>query len=325
MIPLESFIPKDMHRFLIKSNPLRHDNTQITKIKSLYSKVIRNKMDILLNQGYFIDDKSSSVPVELTKKLLANIENQLINTSNNIWFRFIRLFNNVSSPHLRHSIPLKMTPELFKVLQYICSKNKSLSSFLKELVSLNGVLVELSAIVSLPGAKSQNTHFDLPYVSGSLLPISNLPKLCSIFVALQGITEEMGPTNVFPNTHSYEFHSSVIKKTVTYSCDGTLEEDDSRYASTISNINIQESLRSNTEDIIPIEPFKICCSEGLIYALDSRVAHFGGENMSSVPRYVLCFAFQRPNESDRVDYATGFTYHCHSSVVNRRYRLSDFF
>ena len=58
-------------------------------------------------------------------------------------------------------------------------------------------LVELGAIVSLPGAACQQPHSDIAAEADCLL--------LTCFVALQDVDEAMGPTRIWPGTHTQAF------------------------------------------------------------------------------------------------------------------------
>ena len=67
-------------------------------------------------------------------------------------------------------------------------------------------LVELGVITSHPGAKHQTIHSDVEFANTSR-------RIYTTFVALQTITPEMGPTEVWPGTHS-EYFCSFYKPTM---------------------------------------------------------------------------------------------------------------
>jgi hypothetical protein len=67
-------------------------------------------------------------------------------------------------------------------------------------VTSDAVMTELGAIVSEPGAASQDIHTDIPWSD---------TRLYTTFVALQDVSEEMGPTIIYPQTHTHEFHAKA--------------------------------------------------------------------------------------------------------------------
>ena len=73
--------------------------------------------------------------------------------------------------------------------------------------------MELSAIVSLPGAGRQHTHSDIPHAAGVARvagsgSTAGLPRLASCFTALHEVCSDMGPTCILPGSHSAAFHEA---------------------------------------------------------------------------------------------------------------------
>ncbi|CAE7191998.1 unnamed protein product [Symbiodinium microadriaticum] len=71
----------------------------------------------------------------------------------------------------------------------------ALGSLLNGTVEAEGALVELSCLITDPGAPRQNVHVDTGGWKTACAP------LLTVFIALQDISEEMGPTILFPGTH----------------------------------------------------------------------------------------------------------------------------
>ena len=101
--------------------------------------------------------------------------------------------------------------------------------------------------------------------------------LCSIFVALQDVHWQHGPTIVLPETHTLDFHESikVTLQEVTYSADGSLEHVD-EVREELDKEDPRPPPRTFSED--DIRSAAICCDAGSIYAMDSRAMHCGGAN-----------------------------------------------
>lgn len=58
---------------------------------------------------------------------------------------------------------------------------------------------------------------------------------------------------------------------------------------------------------------------GDVLLFNTMIFHYGGANVSQLPRALLSFSFQRGNNGENglpttTDPIDGFTYHCHSSV-----------
>ena len=75
----------------------------------------------------------------------------------------------------------------------------SLGQVLEHVVTRNGRLVDLSCMISDPDCEYQPLHSD-----------TSLERVkFTVFVALQDVTTEMGPTYLCPATHNYEHHSAL--------------------------------------------------------------------------------------------------------------------
>ena len=235
-------------------------------------------------------------------------------------YKFRRLFNGINSPTFRHSFPVDLSPEIHDVVTSVVSNHKE---FFQELAGQDGILVELSVLLTFPGASEQTIHSDIPYGSLNDDPITGAPGLASVFVALQEITKDMGPTLILAKTHLPEFHKTIVPTTQeTYNAEGELEiihldqgnEDDGDDDSVVHNTqgNVQFTLEE-------VQNSAILCNAGESYIMDSRCAHLGGANTSSKERAVLCFAFQRKHDEK----ASGFTYHINSDLEGK-WQVKDF-
>lgn len=70
---------------------------------------------------------------------------------------------------------------------------------LAAVVGDDAALVQLSVVASDPGAPAQRVHCDTAFSPG--------PPLYTFLVALQDVSEGMGPTSVWPGTHAAAFHA----------------------------------------------------------------------------------------------------------------------
>jgi ectoine hydroxylase-related dioxygenase (phytanoyl-CoA dioxygenase family) len=281
-----------------------------------------------------------TVPDHLIKPLLTFVNEEFNQQRDSVDYKLLRLSNNIYSSKLRYSIPLSWSDEVDKVLRYICS-DQIYGELMEGLVGQDGELVELSALISLPGSEAQSDHTDLSYSEGTARRgnesdwSSNtagagslyVPLLCSTFVALQDVSSDMGPTKIFPRSHTYEFHSQIEKKSYTYSPDGHMELDQDLFYETCDATNIIKNNTSNVglagikeDDFVSMD-----VSSGSVYMIDSRVVHSGTANTSAKPRVLLCFAFQRQDkELGKARRALGFTYHLSEAVSRQKLTLRRF-
>jgi ectoine hydroxylase-related dioxygenase (phytanoyl-CoA dioxygenase family) len=203
-----------------------------------------------------------------------------------------------------------MSLEIHQVLKHVIGQH---STVFLHLAGNDGVLVELSVLLTLPGAAEQKIHSDIAH--GELLddPITSAPGLASVFVALQDVTLDMGPTHVIPYTHTKEYHINIFNAKEAIE---TKEE---------CGIDSTPPLAySPSGDVMftaaQVLDGALLCSQGDSYVMDSRCAHLGGANKSNSSRAMLCFAFQRKQDNQKVP---GFTYHIEDELVDQ-YTVQDF-
>mmetsp|Transcript_31391 Transcript_31391/g.56209 ORF Transcript_31391/g.56209 Transcript_31391/m.56209 type:complete len:240 (-) Transcript_31391:86-805(-) len=229
------------------------------------------------------------------------------------WYRLWRRFNSVATPEHRHSMALPITPTLTASLTDAIGPVRPL---LDALLLSTATLVELSLLVSLPGATNQEVHSDTPHAEDNDL-------IVSAFLALSPVTLPHGPTCLFPGTHTPAFHRSIPKTTTQanyYAADGTPE---------LPTASVEEHpLRSDGgRDAVtwPVDDARQALLDaGDLLIFDTRVFHYGSANVSGEERPLVYFSFQRPQEGrPAVTPIEGFTYHCHSSVRGQ-YVLRDF-
>lgn len=83
---------------------------------------------------------------------------------------------------------------LADALQELFGEDGTLRHLYENLVTLEGEFYELAAVVTNPGSNRQIVHPDLPYQAKAPLYV--------IFLALQDVTEKMGPTSFLLRTHT---------------------------------------------------------------------------------------------------------------------------
>ena len=231
-----------------------------------------------------------------------------------------RFFDTVNNPAHRHSFPVPMTPAVRELLADCLHGSPAKRALFNAMVGPSGTLVELSALVTLPGAHMQNLHSDIPY---NALPLEEPCGLASVFVALQDIPRELGPTIVLPGTHQHDFHKTVVTAQETYNAEGEVETVvvGGAGGGITNDSGGKRSVETPTFSEEEVYDGAVLCVAGDIFIMDSRTVHAGGANDAErgAPRAVLCLAFQR----DPSIKARGFTYHIHPDVKGR-YTLADF-
>lgn len=136
------------------------------------------------------------------------------------------------------------------------------------LVSTKGEFYELAGIITNPGSNRQMIHPDLPFQKDAPLYV--------IFLALQDVTEAMGPTSFLLKSHT--------EKTINIFDSGDMEAKD-------------EQLRKAN-----------CClatlGAGDAVVFDARILHCGGANdlEAGATRVMLNFSFRNPKVQGDIGY-----------------------
>ena len=254
------------------------------------------------SDGFVLVRRSPCTRVESLSSLRTNILKDFVQEQQSWKYQLWRKFNLVSTAEKRHSVPLRLTPALREAM------NDSLDPvrpFLDAELSPLASLVELSALISLPGALDQTVHSDTPHIMANDTIITG-------FLALSPVTLLHGPTCLFPGTHTKEFHGSIPTTPYAnfYSADGSLDNE-------VLPFEERLPLKDFVADEQPC--VHAVMEAGDILLFDTRLLHYGSANNSSEPRPLVSFSFQGPPG----DFINGFTYHCHRSV-RRKWQLQDF-
>mmetsp|Transcript_29490 Transcript_29490/g.83182 ORF Transcript_29490/g.83182 Transcript_29490/m.83182 type:complete len:282 (-) Transcript_29490:296-1141(-) len=255
------------------------------------------------SDGFVLVRRAAETNVGALTSLRTEILRDFTQEQTNWRYQLWRKFNSVATSKKRHSVPLRLTPSLREALN---SSISSVRPFLDAELSPIASLVELSAMISLPGALDQALHSDTPYVVANDTIITG-------FIALSPVTMLHGPTCLFPGTHTKEFHDSIPTTPYAhyYSADGNPEAE---FLSEERRPRPREEfVRSRQSSIFAV------MDVGDILMFDTRVLHYGSGNMSEEPRPLVAFSFQGPSN----DHIHGFTYHCHGSVRGR-WQLQNF-
>ena len=118
------------------------------------------------------------------------------------------LFCPVHDARLRHSLKLHATEAVMRVLRSVCTS--SCGDLLTVSLGPSATLCELSAISTEAGAGPQPAHCDTVVLSKT--------NLLTVFVALADVESSMGPTIVWPGTHTDMFHSQSLCRGVPLAC-----------------------------------------------------------------------------------------------------------
>ena len=273
-------------------------------------------MRTLRRDGFVV--LGDAVSADTARLALAEVHTELVRLEASWAYAARRFFDIVDSPRHRHSFPLGLTPGVDAALRGVVGGQDA--ALFREMCGDDGILVELSVLVTFPGAQDQSLHTDIPFNALVECPVTNVPPLCSVFVALQDIDRDMGPTMILKGTHQKKFHRTIQATQESYDSSGNIEvlrvstahgEDDNSAAA--SPVTFTEE---------QIYAAALPCKEGSVYVMDSRCAHAGGANVSASSRAVLCFAFQK--DTRPMERARGFTYHIRPDLEDEKLRLTAF-
>lgn len=157
---------------------------------------------------------------------------------------------------------------LADALQELLSSGGTLQSIYEALVSNEGEFYELAGIITKPGSYRQMIHPDLPFQQNAPLYV--------IFLALQEVTAEMGPTSFLLKSHG--------KKAIDVFDSGDMEAKD-------------EQLRKADCRLATL-------NKGDAVLFDARVLHCGGANdmEKGGTRVMLNFSFRNPKVQGDIGY-----------------------
>jgi len=150
-----------------------------------------------------------------------------------------------------------------------CSWSAS-DGFIPQIMPPHSSLVEIASIFVHPQAAAQFLHPDTTYKKGDV-------RFVSVFIALQNITEEMGPLRLVPRSHRCQ----------------TLTEDGESMA-------------------MPLP-----LSAGSAVLMDSRTIHGGGNHTGNLSRGVFYFTWAEPASEGAKHLQTGATYALRKSLWGR--------
>lgn len=157
---------------------------------------------------------------------------------------------------------------LADALQEILGVNGTLRPLYENLVTNDGEFYELAGIITNPGSYRQMVHPDLPYQEEAPLYV--------VFLALQDVSEEMGPTSFLLKTHT--------AKAIQIFESGDMDAKDEQ----LGNADCRLAT--------------LCQGDAVLF--DARVLHCGGANdpEGGDTRAMLNFSFRNPKVSGDLGY-----------------------
>lgn len=155
---------------------------------------------------------------------------------------------------------------ILDVLQQVLGEKGTLRPIYEELVSNEGEFYEFAAVITNPGSDRQQIHPDLPHRKEAPLYV--------IFLALQDITEEMGPTTFLLGTHTKKERDAF--------------DDRQQREEQLSNAKSRLALLNKGDAVL----------------FDARILHCGNANEEEggSTRAMFNFSFRNPKEGGNLGY-----------------------
>mmetsp|Transcript_17163 Transcript_17163/g.16489 ORF Transcript_17163/g.16489 Transcript_17163/m.16489 type:complete len:339 (+) Transcript_17163:54-1070(+) len=203
------------------------------------------------------------IPKESAKQLSNFIMNELEVSKldvKNGKIETIERFSNMLSSNNRWDLKLPMNSLVTDTLKALFSSDGAFKKLLTSLVTEDGELFELAAFYTLSGAGRQVLHADTLF--------SSKPALYTCAIALQDISEDMGPTLFIPGSHTKMIQKKFDSKK-------TKDEVLLNYPHELSTLNT-----------------------GDVSIYDSRVLHCGTPNRSNKKRILIYVTFRNPSKKD---------------------------
>eukprot|EP00529_Nitzschia_sp_RCC80_P021444 CAMPEP_0113494022 /NCGR_PEP_ID=MMETSP0014_2-20120614/28894_1 /TAXON_ID=2857 /ORGANISM="Nitzschia sp." /LENGTH=387 /DNA_ID=CAMNT_0000387905 /DNA_START=212 /DNA_END=1375 /DNA_ORIENTATION=- /assembly_acc=CAM_ASM_000159 len=153
-----------------------------------------------------------------------------------------------------------------QALKELLGQDGTLRPIFEELVTLDGEFYEFAAVITDPGSDRQQVHPDLPFRPEAPLYV--------VFLALQDVTESMGPTTFLLGSQSYEERVKF----------DDLSQRDEQLATSNSRLAL---LR-----------------KGDAVLFDARLLHCGNANeeQNGATRAMFNFSFRNPKETGNLGY-----------------------
>jgi hypothetical protein len=172
----------------------------------------------------------------------------------------------------------------------------ALRPLLKETVTDDGMIHEISSFVADPGSPRQCVHCDTIVLPCPQYPQASMDPIYTVFIAVQDIEDDMGHTQFFPRTHTPDVHLMWNSKGV--------------QANTPAFIGVNPAVQSGLK-------------KGDVSIFDSRALHCGMANKSNKRRTLFYFSVSKQQRWPLPDGLHG------SNSIRKedryRYQVKDFY
>jgi hypothetical protein len=275
-------------------------------IRSRFSNTLALQLNALRDTGFVLIKRPQSATADLDSAQ-SEITSHLAGIESSWKYSAWRFFNQVNSAEKRHAFPMPLS-DGSAVTTVLNESIGHVRELLDIMLAPNAALVELAGMISLPGSEEQKWHCDVPFYDGKW---GQNPLVLSVFVAMEDITVEKGPTCLYAGTHTEAFEIKTTPGKVLYNSDGSVEGPGENTTSLR-----RQRLAQETACYAPLKA-------GDMLIFDTKIFHYGAANHSSVQRDLLSLSFQKRDEAGECHPITGFTYHIQPDLVGA-VELRDF-
>ena len=260
--------------------------------------------------------------LDIVKKVASEVTSQFKSRVNTFAYAFWRKFHAVNSPTKRHSIALQMTPNLRSLLN---GSITYMRPFLDtQLPNKCSPLVELSAVLALPGATAQAVHTDIMFPRCDRR--SDETVILTAMLALRDIRVQDGPTFLYTGSNQRSFHTKYRRhvnsgEDTFYDSYGDMVHTGYQAHGERHGTDARVDELEDVKELVPPTPVYAELSAGDILLFDAKLFHFGGANTSETSRDLLSWSFQKPttaafSQDEECKPIFGFTYHIDKSIKN---------
>ena len=239
----------------------------------------------------------------------------------------------IREPRHRVHLPLAVTADVNAALVSGLAALGGRACVERAGLSVRAELVELSVMLSLPGAKAQKAHSDIS-------PLAQRP-MCTLWCALQDVSASMGPLTIFPASptemagkHDWAAVLGQAERRRAVEDFGSTFSPDGERCEVPHTPPELADVDAVDPDPLLGESLAVEMGVGDVLLLDCRTFHLGGANESTKWRAQLSATFrdargdahvdgpsQGATQSDQHD--EGFSYQLRPELVGR-YCLGDF-
>jgi len=219
---------------------------------------------ILLHDGVVRIDNVLSV--QTTRNMLRYTNQLLTKSLDQIRFDegvALTLFGNVHMNKNRFDLllPLEDSDEVMACLSELLHDSSHVFHSLQSILGEDAELFELSVMISDPGSEAQPLHPDIVYQDTT-------PPILTCFVALQDISQDMGPTLFMPGSVSLKYHEDLHNRHLDPHATGLVA----------TSYNVLSTL-----------------SAGDCSLYDTMILHLGSSNTSNSRRCLFYLSFKNNN------------------------------